>query len=381
MVTRCESILIVDDEHIVRRSLSAILSREGYHCEEADGAEKALQRLESTAFDLTILDIRMPGKSGLELLPELKDRYPDMAVIMFTAVKDVDAAVNSMKDGAIDYITKPFNLNGILHTVKEALQRRNEELQIRNNQRSLEQSLRAELQRENEQKTKFLHSVAHEIKTPLTAIIASSELLSEAVSSPDADQKIRIVGNIARSARSMNERLTRLIHYSQIQGGTIELKTKTIELDALIRQTVSSYLPIFASRDQKLCLDMEGPIPKLEADQGKVEEILANLLYNANNYSHRGGTITLHVKAVDSKVVVMVEDSAPSITEEEKRRLFEPYYRGKDADRINRIPGLGLGLTIARKLVELHGGEMWLEPRKGEGNIFAFSLPLTAGRC
>jgi signal transduction histidine kinase len=371
-VTRSANILIVDDENIVRKSLRRRLSKEGYHCEEADGAEQALKRLDDNKIDLIILDIRMPGKSGLELLPEIKDRYPDIAVIMITAVMETEVAVDCMKQGATDYVTKPFNLDKVLLVVDQALQKRNLERKNREHFQSLEQRLQAE----NEQRTGFLQSVAHEIKTPLTAIIASSELLDEEISLTNPDQKLRIVSNIARSAKSIDDRLSRLINYNRMQTGKLELQKQPTEIAILIKDTASRLLPFLARRDQSLYLDIKDALPQMELDKGKLEEILSNLLSNAINFSHQGGRITVHAEAVDNKVFIKVEDSAPIINDDEKDRLFEPYYRGEDSEQIDRIPGLGLGLTVAKKLVELHGGEMWIDTNLGKGNIFAFSLPI-----
>jgi signal transduction histidine kinase len=110
------------------------------------------------------------------------------------------------------------------------------------------------------------------------------------------------------------------------------------------------------------------------ADRDKLEHIIYNLLSNANKYSPSGGSIILRARHCDSKVVVEVEDSAPIITNEEKERIFEPYYRGEDINRKKRIPGLGLGTTVTKNLVELHGGEIWIDSKPEKGNIFAFSL-------
>jgi signal transduction histidine kinase len=371
-VTRSANILIVDDENIVRKSLRRRLSKEGYHCEEADGAEQALKRLDDNKIDLIILDIRMPGKSGLELLPEIKDRYPDIAVIMITAVMETEVAVDCMKQGATDYVTKPFNLDKVLLVVDQALQKRNLERKNREHFQSLEQRLQAE----NEQRTGFLQSVAHEIKTPLTAIIASSELLDEEISLTNPDQKLRIVSNIARSAKSIDDRLSKLINYNRMQTGKLELQKQPTEIAILIKDTASRLLPFLARRDQSLYLDIKDALPQMELDKGKLEEILSNLLSNAINFSHQGGRITVRAEAIDNKVLIKVEDSAPIVNDDEKDRLFEPYYRGEDSEQIDRIPGLGLGLTVAKKLVELHGGEMWIDTNLGKGNIFAFSLPI-----
>jgi len=141
MVSKRERILIVDDEAMVRRLLRQKLSREGYQCEEADSAEQALDRLRGNSTELVILDIKMPGKSGMELLPEIRAAYPDTVVMMATALTDANIAIQCMKQGAYDYISKPFNLGEVMLSVNGVLERRRLELEIRKYQQYLEQKV------------------------------------------------------------------------------------------------------------------------------------------------------------------------------------------------------------------------------------------------
>jgi len=138
MTGKPERILIVDDEEVVRKLLRRKLSREGYQCEEATTAEQALDKLMSKPAELVILDIRMPGKSGTELLPEIRESYPSTAVIIATAVTQTSIAIECMKRGAADYLTKPFNLDEIVLTVQRSLEKRRLELEIREYQQHLE---------------------------------------------------------------------------------------------------------------------------------------------------------------------------------------------------------------------------------------------------
>jgi response regulator RpfG family c-di-GMP phosphodiesterase len=133
-----ENILIVDDEAVVRQSLSRMLTRDSYRCVEAANATEAFVKMEAGPFELAILDIKMPGKSGLELLPEVKTRHPDVAVIMVTAVTDVGVVTQCMKAGAVDYIPKPFNLDEVSLSVKQSLEKRKFELGMKTYLQGLE---------------------------------------------------------------------------------------------------------------------------------------------------------------------------------------------------------------------------------------------------
>ncbi len=129
MLNELQKILIVDDETSIRKLVMAKLSADGYRCVEAANAEQALDLLNKEPFRLVLLDVKMPGKSGIDLLPEIKNRFPDTAVVMATAVADVTTAIECMQRGAYDYITKPFDLNDILHSVRRALEKRRLEIE------------------------------------------------------------------------------------------------------------------------------------------------------------------------------------------------------------------------------------------------------------
>jgi putative two-component system response regulator len=139
MTKKEERILVVDDEAMVRKLLCQKLSRQGYQCAEASSADQALGKLREAPVELVILDIKMPGKSGIELLPEIKAGYPDTAVIMATALSDVNIITQCMKQGAYDYLCKPFDLSEVVHSVEGVLNKRKLELEIRKYQKTLEQ--------------------------------------------------------------------------------------------------------------------------------------------------------------------------------------------------------------------------------------------------
>ena len=139
MLEQQETLLVVDDEPAIRSLLRQKLSGEGYRCKEANDAEQTLSRLETSPIALVILDIKMPGKSGIELLPEIKSAYPDTVVIMATAVNDISVAIQCLKQGADDYICKPFNLEELSLAVQRALEKRRLQLEVREYQQFLEE--------------------------------------------------------------------------------------------------------------------------------------------------------------------------------------------------------------------------------------------------
>ena len=238
----------------------------------------------------------------------------------------------------------------------------------------LEKAMRKELEKQDEQKTEFLHSVAHELKTPLTAIVSSSELLSEDSSIP-AELTTRLINNVRQSASSMERRVAELLNLARIQIGTLDIQPEPLEMDKTITEIVQQLQVIFENKEQVLKLEIPSSLPKVNGDRGKLEQVLFNLLSNANKFSPTGSEIVLRVRELEGRVVVEVEDLASPIAEVERSRLFDPYYRGEDTEKRERFPGLGLGLAVSKRIVELHQGKIWVENKPTKGNVFAFSLP------
>jgi len=241
---------------------------------------------------------------------------------------------------------------------------------------ALEKTARVELERQNAEKTEFLHNVSHELKTPLTAIIASSELLEERISVSGIDYGDQLTGNILRAALNMDSRVSELLDFAKMHAGKIELRLRPVQIGSVIADLTSQLITIFSSKKQSLELDIPDSLPLVKADSERLDQILSNLLSNASKFSPHGTSIAVRVKARDNSVLVQVHDSAPAIAEEEKTKLFDPYYRGEDASRRARVPGIGLGLALCKQLVELHHGTIWVETKPGGGNIFSFALPI-----
>ena len=222
-------------------------------------------------------------------------------------------------------------------------------------------------------KTEFLHSVAHELKTPLTAVISSSELLIEKLSITGENLEQKMAHNIWTSAQTMNKRVSELLDFARVQIGSLEINKEWVDLNQIAQDTISQLNPLFTNRKQNLSLEA-GKITAIKADKDKLEQVLVNLLSNANKYSPTNSNIILRTRQSNNSVVVEVEDSASIIPAEEKGKLFVPYYRSGNVNERQKVPGLGLGLAITKKIIEMHGGKIWIDNNPGKGNIFAFSL-------
>ncbi|MFO8143226.1 MAG: response regulator [Dehalococcoidales bacterium] len=200
-----ETLLIVDDEETIRRLLANKLSGEGYHCLEASSANRAMEALEAGVVGLVLLDIKMPGKSGVQLLPEIKSSYPDTVVVMATAITDTATALHCMRQGAYDYVTKPFNLPEVVLSVERALERRRLELENRDYQYHLEE-------RVNQQAEKIRQSFLNAI-TALAYALEAKDRYTSGHSSRVAEVAVAIAGEMGLSREDIEKiRLAGQVH-------------------------------------------------------------------------------------------------------------------------------------------------------------------------
>ncbi len=239
----------------------------------------------------------------------------------------------------------------------------------------IETLIRSELQSQNERKTEFLHSVAHELKTPLTSLLSSSELLESEMDNITSNQKQRIIGNISRSAQIMNTRVDELLDFARSQIGHLELKLASARIDSVVQEAVERLVPAFEDKGQLMTVELSEGLPLVNADADKLGQVVMNLLSNANKYSANNSEVIIRARESDGNVIVEVSDSAQAVDVDEREKIFEPYFRGKVGSDNGQLPGLGLGLAIARQIIELHQGQIWVDSIPGKGNTFAFSLP------
>ena len=234
-----------------------------------------------------------------------------------------------------------------------------------------ERKLRQELEAEVQRRIEFTRALVHELKTPLTPVLASSELLATEI---HEEPWMSIARNIYRGASNLNKRIDELLDLAKVEIGMLELNQKPIDVRPLLRGIADDMAAVASGNGQSLTLALAPSLPLVWADEERLRQVVLNLLVNATKFTPKGGNVTLKAKTKDTTVVVEVEDTGPGISEEEQQRLFQSYHR-----RINdreHLSGLGLGLALCKNLVELHGGKIWVESQVGKGSTFSFSIPL-----
>lgn len=234
-----------------------------------------------------------------------------------------------------------------------------------------EKKLRQELETEVQRRIEFTRALVHELKTPLTPVLASSELLATEI---HEEPWMSIARNIYRGASNLSERIDELLDLAKVEIGMLELSPKLVDARQLLQRIADGMAIVASNNGQSLVLALAPALPLVWADEERLQQVVLNLLINATKFTPEGGNITLRSKAKDGSLVVEVEDNGPGISKEEQQRLFQAYHR-----RVNdreHLGGLGLGLALSRHLVELHGGKIWVESQIGKGSTFGFSIPL-----
>lgn len=238
-----------------------------------------------------------------------------------------------------------------------------------------EKELRQQAETQIMRRMEFTKGLAHDLKTPLTAIMLSSETLAGGLSEHPL---LSVAEALNRSVARMRGRIEDLLDLAKGEIGMLQLKAEPLDLAELLLDALEEMRPLASRRSQHLISKVPGTLPKIKADAVKVRQIALNLLDNASKHTPEGGTITLSARMKDDGLVVEVQDTGLGIPEHAQQRLFEPYQQ-LDSHR-EHYSGIGLGLALSKMYVDLHGGRIWVTSHPGKGSTFGFSLPLRAAK-
>jgi signal transduction histidine kinase len=218
----------------------------------------------------------------------------------------------------------------------------------------------------------FGDATVHELKTLLTAIIVSAELLADELKLDQRSVSARLVKNIIRNGHSLDEKLSNFPEMAGLLTGEFSFHPEPLDLEPVIRDIIAQLSPITRSKRQALTVALSSTLPTVRAHRQYLEQILLNLVANASKFTAEGGRITVSASTHDRNILVQVADNGIGVPADKQELIFEPYYQ------INGGKGSGLGLAITRLLVDLHGGDIWLESTPGQGSRFLFTLPWQA---
>jgi signal transduction histidine kinase len=225
-------------------------------------------------------------------------------------------------------------------------------------------------------KEEFLSMIAHDLRAPLTAIKMSAGLLEASLPHDLPPALIRLASNLKRNSERMSGMLEDLLELTRLEQGQVQLKWERLEMGEVAAAMVASLLPVFEEKQQTLLYERPSQEHWLRADRHRLEQVLVNLLINAHKYTPSGGKVHLKLEQAVENLLISIIDTGKGIPPEEQPRIFNRFYRRLVDEQNMETSGSGLGLPIARQLIELHGGKLWVESVVGEGSTFFIKLPL-----
>jgi len=227
----------------------------------------------------------------------------------------------------------------------------------------------------NRAKSEFVSFIAHELRTPMTSIRGYADLLRKGIGGGLSDMQGQFVDTVISNVDRMQNLVSDLQDVSRIETGRLSLDCRATALQTALDAAIRLNKAQIEARHQELVLDIAGDLPLATADPSRLEQILINLLSNANKYTPEGGRIEIAAAVEDDSIRCSVTDNGLGISEADQKQLFTKYFRS-DSRAVREMPGTGLGLCIVKSLVELHGGRLSLESTLGKGSCFSFTLPI-----
>jgi signal transduction histidine kinase len=365
MVLRAKpSILVIDDDEVARDSAKMLLSRWGYNVRLADRGEAGVEALSVQPPDLVLVDLQMPGISGLEVLQAVQEFDPAIVCIMVTGFATLQSAVDAMKHGAYDFLAKPFSPDELKLAVKRGLERRFLELET--------QKLRQEKAR---MEANFVTMVSHQMRSPLTA---ARQLLEAAVTGalgPLSEAHQKILDRAAARLDDLLQDINAWLAMSAIAKEGISERLETVPLGEIMQHLIQRAELECEAAGQTLETDLAPEPASLRVDRGSLMEALYNLASNAVKYNRPGGVVKLSTRVKAHHVDIAVADQGPGIPQKDLPYIFDDFFRSKSPELKSKT-GTGLGLSIAKRVVQAHGGEIEVESREGHGSVFTVSLAI-----
>lgn len=366
-------LLLVDDETDFRRAIARRLTKRGITPAEAANGEECLRLLAEQPMDVVVLDVKMPGMNGIEVLGRIKEKHPETEVILLTGHSTTSDGVAGIKSGAFDYLTKPIELEQLVSKIQQA-----HDKILRTAEKKREATYRARMEQQMIATERLASlgtlatGVAHEINNPLAIIKESAGWMRLILKNPQmADIPRRedfekAIGKIETAI----ERARRITH--QLLGSVQRQEATVVEvhLPALVAETLELLQREIANRNVSVERETAAEAETIWSDPYQLRQVLINLLSNAVQASADGGRIDVRLKLQGDGIALEIADTGKGIPKENLEKVFEPFFSTKPPGQ-----GTGLGLFVTRGIVEKLGGRITVQSRLGAGACFRVALP------
>jgi two-component system sensor histidine kinase/response regulator len=371
------TILLVDDEEGIQRGCRRALEPQGFRVDCVGTLSEARAIVERTDYDVILLDVMLPDGQGIDLLQSLRDEAKDTIVIVITGYATIELAVEAIKQGAYDFIAKPFPPDVLMVAVNRGLEKRRlseqeHRLRLLETEASELAAAKAEMERLNEFKTSFTLMVAHELRAPISAILSFLRTMRKGYVSPDKEEEV-LDRSIDRA-----EELLDLVNDLLALAGARDYESPSNRQEVSLADVLDQISPILQNQADAKRLSFHVDIqarPVLHADPEQMVQLWTNLISNAIKYTPEGGKVEVRLDEKDGWAIGSVADSGIGIEKELQEKIFEDFYRAPRAKQFNRL-GTGLGLTLVKQIVDRYHGGITVQSKPGEGSCFTFNLPV-----
>lgn len=360
------TVLVIDDEESMRDSCSQVLSRDGYHVEEAEDGIIGLEKIKDLKPDLVLVDLKMPGINGIEVLAQIKEIDPTIVAIVITGYANLESAINAFKQGAYDFLPKPFTPEELRIIIKRGLERR----------QLIQKSLALEQEKEHMRKF-FITMVSHQLRSPLAAAQQNLEVILGGIVGDVPEKQEKLLRRIKELIGSLLTLIKDWLDLAKIEKGKMVKAFESLSLVSLLQETIESLQPLAQKRNVTVTLQSDhADIPEIKGDQQSLGQLFTNLINNAIKFNRQGGQVNVMLHEKETRLEIKISDTGIGIAREDLPFIFDEFHQVKN-DETELEPGTGLGLPIARKIADAHSASITVESTPGHGTIVTVHFPKT----
>jgi len=357
------TVLVIDDERAMRDACCQALSRHGYKTETAENAETGLQRARQVKPDVVMVDLKMPGMGGMELLERIRDIDANIVSIVITGYATIESAVEAMKRNAYDFLPKPFTPDHLRIVIKRGLERRRLSIE------------RAQLQQEKEIiKRNFVTLVSHQLRSPLTSVKQYFGVILGGFEGEVNGKQKEMIERAGKYIDDLLQLINDWLDMSRIEAGNITVRFKPVALAAVLSEILELLKPSAEAKKITLELNSRNGLPLVKGDRGSLKQAFTNLISNGINYNREGGMVIVSVVEDIDDLVVEISDTGIGISQDNLNFIFDEFFRVKSKET-RSVSGSGLGLPIVKRIIEAHNGYVKVTSEPGKGSTFCILLP------